>query len=107
MYKPGSRIRDKTEEELWRGFESELEFNRSGINCFLVELVRRSQEKQTNTVIRLTKWITFLTVIVTAATMANLYFAWDLHHKQATDSLQNSKSEIARYLPQRVSKSAP
>ena len=36
------------------------------------ELARRDQESQTSSMLRLTKWITFMTGVMTAATIVNI-----------------------------------
>lgn len=45
------------------------------LNYFLNELNRRDQDQQTKAILRYTKWITGMTVVITIATVINLVIA--------------------------------
>lgn len=52
-----------------------------GTQHFLDEIARREQSKQTDAMLSYTRWITWMTVIVTLATIVNLVIAYLLVRK--------------------------
>ncbi len=53
-----------------------------GTQHFLDEVARREQSRQTETMLSYTRWITWMTIIVTLATSVNLVIAYLLFRKQ-------------------------
>lgn len=82
------KLREMTEEELIRRYDELAQNTAVGLDFVLNELVRRQQSKQTDAMmhqsdvmLRYTKWIVWMTIIVTVATLINLYIAWYMMHK--------------------------
>ena len=67
-----SDLRKLTDDELVERHDAQAETTFVGIQYFLDELNRRYQERQTKAMIRFTKWITVMTVVITSATVINL-----------------------------------
>ena len=65
-------LQNLTDDEVIRKHDEQAKTTVVGTQYFLGELNRRYQERQTNTMLRLTKCITFMTLVVTAATIANV-----------------------------------
>lgn len=67
-----SDLRNLTDDELVEKHDAQAKTTVVGIQYYLDELSRRYQERQTNSMLRFTKWITVMTVIITVATLANI-----------------------------------
>ena len=61
-----------TDDEVVKRHDEQAKTTVVGTQYFLDELNRRYQERQTTTMLRLTKCITFMTLAVTAATITNV-----------------------------------
>ena len=66
------KLRSMSDEELVAEHDRHAQHTQVGINHYLAELARREQHRQTEAMLRYTKWITFMTVVITAATIGNL-----------------------------------
>ena len=67
-----SDLRNLTDDELVEKHDAQAKTTGVGIQYFLDELNRRYQERQTKAMLRFTKWITVMTVVITLATLANV-----------------------------------
>ena len=67
-----SDLRSLTDDELVERHDSQAKTTVVGTQYFLDELNRRYQERQTKAMLRFTKWITVMTVVITSATVINL-----------------------------------
>ena len=67
-----SDLRKLTDDELVERHDAQAKTTVVGIQYFLDELDRRYQERQTKAMLRFTKWITVMTVVITSATVINL-----------------------------------
>lgn len=47
-----------------------------GVNYYVDELARRDQSKQTETILRYTRWIVGLTIVMTLVTVVNVVIAY-------------------------------
>ena len=82
-----SELRNMAESEIIAKFDKEISPQYTpATEFYLNELFRRSQEKQatessqqTNAVLRFTKWVAILTLIVTLATIINIVIAYDAY----------------------------
>ncbi|MDE2900033.1 MAG: hypothetical protein OXN15_03285 [Chloroflexota bacterium] len=63
-------------EELVRRHDEQAKTTVVGVDYFLNEINRRSQQHQTDAMVRLTKWIAGMTVVITVATIANVIVAF-------------------------------
>ena len=70
-----SDLRKLTDDELVERHDAQAKTTVVGIQYFLDELDRRYQERQTKAMLRFTKWITVMTVVITSATVINLGIA--------------------------------
>ena len=66
------QLRALTDEELVRRHDHHAQRTVVGTQHYLDELNRRYQERQTASMLRFTKWITIMTIIITVATLANI-----------------------------------
>ena len=67
-----SDLQNLTDDELVEWHDSQAKTTVVGIQYFLDELNRRYQERQTKAMLRFTKWITVMTVVITLATLAGV-----------------------------------
>ena len=67
-----SDLRSLTDDELVERHDIQAKSTVVGIQYYLDELSRRHQEQQTKSMLRFTKWITVMTVVITVATLANV-----------------------------------
>ena len=67
-----SDLRNLTDDELVERHDIQAKSTVVGIQYYLDELNRRNQERQTESMLRFTKWITVMTVVITVATLANV-----------------------------------
>lgn len=67
-----SDLRNLTDDELVERHDAQARTTVVGTQYFEDELNRRYQERQTASMLRFTKWITIMTVIITMATLANI-----------------------------------
>ena len=72
MALPLHELQNLGDDEVVRKHDEQAKSTFVGTQYFLDELNRRYQERQTKSMLRFTKWITFMTVVVTAATIANV-----------------------------------
>ena len=70
-----SDLRNLTEDELVERHDIQARTTVVGTQYFLDELNRRYQERQTKSMMRFTKWITIMTVVITSAMLINLGIA--------------------------------
>lgn len=68
-------LRKLTDDELVERNDVQAKTTGVGIQYFLDELNRRYQERQTNAMLGITKWIVAMTVVITLATLANVGLA--------------------------------
>ena len=64
--------RNLTDDELVEKHDAQAKTTVVGIQYFLDELNRRYQERQTQAMLRFTKWTTVMTVVITHATLDNV-----------------------------------
>ncbi len=69
---------EMSDEKLNAEYEKVTAGNAPGLEFYHDEYVRRKQDKQTQTLIRFTKYITWLTYVVTVTTIVNLIVAVEL-----------------------------
>ena len=67
-----SDLQNRSDEELVALHDGQAKTTVVGIQYYLDELSRRYQERQTKAMVRFTKWITVMTVVITVATLANV-----------------------------------
>lgn len=67
-----SDLRNLTDEELVERHDAQAKTTGVGTQYFSDELNRRYQERQTKAMLRFTKWITFMTVVITLATLSSV-----------------------------------
>ena len=65
-----------TEKDLVERFDAIANQTEVGINFLRQEIALKAQERQTDTMVRLTKLITVMTVVVTVATVINVIVAF-------------------------------
>ena len=70
-----SDLRNLADGELVERHDSQAKTTVVGTQYFVDELNRRYQERQTKAMLRFTKWITVMTVVITSATVINLGIA--------------------------------
>ena len=68
-------LRSMPEEELIKRHDSHANSTAIGVEHYLVELARRDQDKQTNTMLEYTRGIKRMTVIITLLTAVNVLIA--------------------------------
>ena len=66
------RLRTMTTEELVTKHDQLASHTAVGTAHYLAEISRRDDHAKTDAVLRLTRWITIMTLVVTAATIANV-----------------------------------
>lgn len=72
MALPLAQLRGMSDDDLIRRHDEEAEATLTGVDYCLNELNRRDQARQTASMVRYTTWITFMTVVITVATLVNL-----------------------------------
>ena len=70
-----AELRALSDDEVVRKYDDQSSRTVVGLNYWMDELNRRYQQRQTDSMLRLTKWITSMTVIVTVATLVNVGIA--------------------------------
>ena len=65
-------LRNLSDEEVVRRYDEQAKATGVGIQHYLDELNRRHQERHTNAMLRLTKWMTFMTVVITVGIIVNI-----------------------------------
>jgi hypothetical protein len=73
---PYSELRATSDEKLIEAHDNVAKNTAWSVDYFLNELSRREQARQTDTMLKLTRWIFWLTVVVTLATVLNLIAAF-------------------------------
>ena len=67
-----SELRNLTDDELVEKYDHQAKSTVVGTQYFIDELNRRYQERQTTAMLRFTKWITAMTIVITIATLSNV-----------------------------------
>ena len=75
---PLSDLRKLTDDELIKRYDEQAKKTPVGTNYYQDELNRRSQDRQTKAMMKLTKWIGFMTAVVTVATVVNVIIAVEI-----------------------------
>ena len=70
-----NELQNLSDDELVRRHDEQAKTTGVGVDYCLDEINRRHQERQTASMLGFTKWITFMTVVVTVATLANVVLA--------------------------------
>ena len=70
-----AELRAMSDDEIVRQYDKQASNTGVGLNYWTEELNRRSQQRQTDSMLGLTKWITLVTVIITIATLVNVGIA--------------------------------
>ena len=70
-----AELRALSDDEVVERYDKQARTTVVGLNFWMEELNRRYQQRQTDSMLRLTKWITLMTVIVTIATLVNVGIA--------------------------------
>ena len=73
-----AELRKLTDDELIKRYDEQAKKTSVGTNYYRDELNRRSQDRQTKAMIKLTKWIGFMTAVVTVATVVNVIIAVEM-----------------------------
>ncbi len=68
------KLRSLTDEELISKHDELAKHTQVGINHYLNEIYRRDNDKISNAMLKYTKWITIMTVIILIATIINIFF---------------------------------
>lgn len=68
-------LRKLPDDEVVRRYDAEAKTTVVGTQYYQDELNRRYQERQTVSMLRFTRWITVMTVVVTVATIVNVVLA--------------------------------
>lgn len=68
-------LRDISYEKLIEKHDSHAKSTVVGVDFYLKEISRRDQEMQTKAMLRYTKWITLMTLIMTVSTIINVIIA--------------------------------
>ena len=68
-------LRSLSDDEIVKRYDEQAKTTAVGTGYFEDELNRRFQERQTNAMLRLTKWIGCMTFVVTVATLVNVILA--------------------------------
>jgi hypothetical protein len=74
------KLRQMSDEDLIKTHDSMVGNVQLGISYYVEELARRSATRQNDVLLKYTKWITIMTVVVTIATIVNLWVAFRLLH---------------------------
>ena len=67
-----SDLRNLTDDELAKSHDGQAKTTVVGTQYYQDELNRRSQDRQTKAMLRLTRWVTGMTAVVTIATTVNV-----------------------------------
>ena len=70
-----AELRALSDDEIVRRYDDQARDVGDNLNYRMGELNRRYQQRQTDSMLRFTKWITIMTVIVTLATLINVGIA--------------------------------
>ena len=70
-----SDLQKLTDDELVERHDAQAKTTVVGTQYFLDELNRRHQERQTKAMLRFTKWMAGMTVVITVATLGNVGLA--------------------------------
>ena len=70
-----SALQNLTDDELVERYDAQLKTTIVGTQYYMDELNRRYQGRQTKSMLKFTKWITVMTVVITSATLINLGIA--------------------------------
>lgn len=68
-----AELRALSDDDLAERYDVKAERTLVGLDFLASEIARREQARQTRTLVRLTKVIAFLTAVVTAATIVNVW----------------------------------
>lgn len=66
-------LRSLSDEELVTRHDGLARGTQVGVQHYLSELARRDHDRQTKAILRYTVWITIMTVIITIATVLNVF----------------------------------
>ena len=69
-------LRDLSEEQLIDRHDKVAGSHSPGVDYYLRELARRDQDRQTKAMLRYTWWIRVMTVVMTIATIINVFLAY-------------------------------
>ncbi len=75
MALPRAKLEELSDSEVVERYDRQAKHTHIGLSYWEDELDRRFHQRQTNAMVRFTKWITICTVIVTLATIANVAVA--------------------------------
>lgn len=64
-----------SDEELIQKYDDKASYTSVGINYYMEEIQRRRTEKSNRLMVKLTKWITIMTLIMLISTVVNLIIA--------------------------------
>ena len=70
-----AQLRELTDAEVVKAYDRQAQSTPVGLQHWADELNRRHQERQTDSILRLTKWITGMTIVITVATLVNVGIA--------------------------------
>lgn len=68
-----AKLRAMSNDELIKNHDETAKHNDVGVSYYLEELARRDQERQTKAMLRYTRWIIAMTVVMTIATVINVF----------------------------------
>ncbi|MFO7583969.1 MAG: hypothetical protein R6W69_04490 [Anaerolineales bacterium] len=69
-------LRSLSSEDLIKKHDQLARTTSHSVNYYLQELARRDQNAQTEVMLKLTRWITWMTAVITLATIVNLILAF-------------------------------
>ena len=75
MAKTWNKLRSLTDDEIINGYDIQASTTIIGSQYYLDELNRRYQERHAKAMLRFTKWIANMTVVITLATVTNIGLA--------------------------------
>ena len=71
-------LRALTDEQLVEYYDRQAESVNPSLEFYRQELYRREQDRQTQSMLRYTLWITFMTFVMSIATIVNVWLAYKL-----------------------------
>ena len=75
IVKKYAKLRGMSDDELIQEHDEVAKGSMVGVNYYLDELARREQDRATNAMLKYTRWITIMTIIMTIATIVNVMVA--------------------------------
>lgn len=71
-----AELRSMSKAELIKAYDAQAKPVTISLDLYRQEIFRREQEEQTLSMLRYTKWISFMTLVMTLATIVNVIIAF-------------------------------